>query len=208
MNKSLFIIAIAAIMCSCSQNKQATAHRLIAPLPAGITLDNLRDCSIPTVFRPEDFDWTGGNLTMKVYNKDLYDAVQIAQMQVGDTIVYDNNKMVINSIAEDHGGIDINGGLDQGGCCLAGYEGGTYVARNWDDHATYTLVGKTAVPLADDFVIIDCGEFPDEPSDTIRTGQRRYIEDLKDGKRDFFQLNTRVTITNGKVREINRHWIP
>lgn len=116
--------------------------------------------------------------------------------------------MVINKIAEEHGGMDINGGLDEGGCCLAGYEGGTYVARNWDDHATYTELGKAEIPLADDFVIIDCGEFPDEPSDTIRTGQKLYIENLNDGRKDFFQLNTRVTIENGKVTEINRKWIP
>ena len=150
----------------------------------------------------------GGNLTMTVYNQDLYDAVEISQMQVGDTIIYDGKKLVINKIAEEHGGIDINGGLDEGGCCLAGNEGGTYVARNWDDHATYTELGKAEIALADDFVIIDCGIDPNDPIDTIRTGQKLYIENLKDSKKDFFQLNTRVTIENGMITEIKRHWIP
>lgn len=85
---------------------------------------------------------------------------------------------------------------------------GTYVARIWDDHATYSELGKTEVALADNFVIIDCGDFPEEPSDTIRTGQKLYIENLKDYKKDFFQLNTRVTIENGVITEINRRWIP
>lgn len=129
-------------------------------------------------------------------------------MQVGDTIIYDGKKLVINKIAEEHGGIDINGGLDEGGCCLAGNEGGTYVARNWDDHATYTELGKAEIALADDFVIIDCGIDPNDPIDTIRTGQKLYIENLKDSKKDFFQLNTRVTIENGMITEIKRHWIP
>ena len=150
----------------------------------------------------------GGNLTMTVYNQDLYDAVEVSQMQVGDTLIYEGKPMIINSIAEEHGGIDINGGLDEGGCCLAGYEGGTYVARNWDDHATYTKLGKAEVAMADDFILIDCGEFPDDPNDTIRTGQKLYIENLKDGRKDFFQLNTRVTIENGMITEIKRHWIP
>ena len=208
MKKSILFIAFAAIICGCSHNKQTTEHKLITPLPAGIAVDDLKDCTIPAAFTPDNFNWMGGNLTMTVYNQDLYDAVEISQMQVGDTIFYDSKKLVINKIAEEHGGIDINGGLDEGGCCLAGNEGGTYVARNWDDHATYTELGKTEVALADDFAIIDCGIDPKDPIDTIRTGQKLYIENLKDSKKDFFQLNTRVTIENGMITEIKRHWIP
>lgn len=208
MKKSLLSLAIAALVCGCTGNTQKAGHKLIAPLPAGIAVDNLQDCTIPAAFTPDDFNWMGGNLTITVYNQDLYDAVEISQMQVGDTIIYNGEPIVINNIAEEQGGIDINGGLDEGGCCLAGNEGGTYVARNWDDHATYTELGKAEVALADNFVIIDCGDFPEEPSDTIRTGQKLYIENLKDYKKDFFQLNTRVTIENGMITEINRRWIP
>ena len=208
MKKSILYLAFAALMCSCTGNKKVNEHRFIAALPAGIAVDNLLDCTIPAAFTPEDFNWMGGNLKMTVYNQDLYDAVEVSQMQVGDTLIYEGKPMIINSIAEEHGGIDINGGLDEGGCCLAGNEGGTYVARNWDDHATYTKLGKAEVALADGFILIDCGEFPDDPNDTIRTGQKLYIENLKDGRKDFFQLNTRVTIENGMITEIKRHWIP
>lgn len=208
MKKSILFITIAAILCGCSQKKQTPEHKLIAPLPTGIAVDNLQDCTIPAAFTPEDFNWMGGNLKMTVYNQDLYDAVEVSQMQIGDTLFYEGKPMVINSIVEEHGGIDINGGLDEGGCCLVGFEGGTYVARNWDDHATYTKLGKAEVAIAEDFMIIDCGEFPQDPSDTIRTGQKLYIENLKDGRKDFFQLNTRVAIENGMIIEINRHWIP
>lgn len=208
MKKSILFCAITAIMYGCSQPKQTAEHKLIAPLPAGIAVDNLQDCTIPASFSSDNFNWMGGNLTMTVYNQDLYDAVEISQMQVGDTIVYDGNKMVINKMAEEHGGININGGLDEGGCCLAGYEGGTYVARNWDDHATYSKLGDAVVSLADNFVIVDCGEFPDEPYDTISTGQKLYIDNLKDSKKDFSPLNTRVTIEKGMITEIKRHWIP
>ena len=208
MKRSLIFIAITAILGGCAQKKQAPEHKLIAPLPANIAVGNLQDCTIPVAFTPDSFNWMGGNLTITVYSQDLYDAVEISQMQVGDTLVYEGKPMVINSIVEEHGGIDINGGLDEGGCCLAGYEGGTYVARNWDDHATYTKLGKAEVALAENFIIIDCGDFPDEPFDTIRTDQKLYIEKLRDYKKDFFQLNTRVTIENGMITEIKRHWIP
>lgn len=55
----------------------------------------------------------GENLSMTVYNIDLYDVVDIAQMQVGDTILYNGDSVVINTIVENHGGIDINGGLEK-----------------------------------------------------------------------------------------------
>lgn len=206
--KSIIYFASLTLLCSCSTKAPEAAHRFIAPLPAGVSVDNLQDCTIPIAFTLEDFNWMGGNLTMKVFNMDLYDVVDISQMQVGDTILYNRDSVVINTINKDHGVIDINGGIDEGGCCLAGYEGGTYVARFWDDHATYTELGKAEVALAEDFILIDCGSFPEDPSDTIRTDQKLYIENLEDGRKDFYPLNTRVTIENGMITEINRHWIP
>lgn len=200
------LIITLAVLCGCGSQK--VEHRLIAPLPAGITVENLQDCTVPAAFALDDFHWMGGNLTMTVYNQDLYDAVAISQMQIGDTVIYDSKPIAINKFAEEHGGIEVNGGLEEGGCCLAPNEGGTYVARNWDDHATYTKLGKAEVALAEDFVIIDCGEFPTDPNDTIRSGQKQYIESLKSGRDDFFPLNTRVTIENGKITKIHRRWIP
>lgn len=186
----------------------ADFHKLIAPLPSGIDMNNLQDCTVPAAFSPDDFNWMGGNLTMNVYSKDLYDAVEVSQMQLGDTLIYDSERMVIREFEEAHGGIDINGGLDEGGCCLVGNEVDTYVARHWDTHATYTRLGKAEVALSEDFVIIDCGDFPTDPTDTVRTGQKLYMEKMKNSRPDFFQLNTRVTIENGMVTEINRKWIP
>ena len=199
-------IILCAFAVSCAHRNDC--YKLIAPLPSGIDIDSLQDCTVPASFLPDDFRWMGGNLRMTVYNKDLYDAVEISLMQVGDTIIYNSERMVVNKFEEAHGGLDINGGLDEGGCCLVGYEGGTYVARSWDDHATYTMLGTAEVPLAEDFIIVDCGSFPEDPADTIRTGQKLYIEKMKESRPDFFQLNTLVTIQNGLITEINRRWIP
>ncbi|MDO4215476.1 MAG: hypothetical protein Q4D12_06140 [Bacteroidales bacterium] len=206
--KKIFYLAVAALLCGCAQEKQTVAHKCIAPLPAGVAVDDLQDCTVPAAFTLDDFNWMGGNLTLTVYNQDLYDVVDISEMQVGDTLIYNGNPMVINKIDKGNGGIDINGGLDEGGCCLAGFEGGTYVARNWDDHPTFTELGKAQVALDQDFVIMDCGMDPQDPVDTIRTGQKLYLETLQDGRKDFFQLNTRVTIENGQITAISRHWIP
>lgn len=199
-------IIATALLCGCGSQK--TGHKRIVPLPAGITVKNLQNCTVPAAFTPNDFHWMGGNLSMTIYNRDLYDVVDISRMQVGDTLIYSGEPMIIRKSEEVNGGIDINGGLDEGGCCLAPNEGGTYVARSWDDHATYTELGKAEIALSENFVIIDCGEFPDELSDTVCSDQKLYIENLKNGRREFFQLNTCVTIENGMITEIHRRWIP
>ena len=204
--QSALVIALAALLCGCAQKVE---HKSIAPLPAGIEINDLHDCTVSAAFTSDDFRWMGGNLSMTVYAKDLYDAVEISQMQVGDTLIYQSKPMVISKIEEADGGININGGLEKGGCWLVGYEGGTYIARTWDDHAIYSELGKAEIALEGDFIIIDCGIEPSDPVDTIRTEQKLYLENLEDYRRDFSSLNTRVTIDeNGMITEINRHWIP
>ena len=205
--KSALAIAAMALLCGCAQKVE---HKSIAPLPAGIDISDIHDCTVSATFNTDDFRWMGGNLRMTIYTKDLYDAVEISQMQVGDTLIYESKPMVINKIEDaDGGGININGGLEEGGCWLVGYEGGTYIARTWDDHAIYSELGKAEVALEGDFVIIDCGIEPSDPVDTIRSGQKLYLENLEGSRTDFFYLNTRVTMDEyGMITEINRHWIP
>ncbi len=205
--KTVLIIA-AVLLCGCVEKEKEETHKVIAPLPAGIEADNLQECTVPASFKIEDFNWRGSNLTMTVYNKDLYDAVEISLMQPSDTLIYEGKPMIVNTMEEVNGYLEINGGLEEGGCWLAGFEGGTYIAKIFDDHATYTELGKAEVMLADDFVIIDCGSNPEDPIDTIRSEQKLYLESLEEGRRDFFVLNTVVRIENGMIKEINRRWIP
>lgn len=203
--KLALVIALAAMLCGCAQKVE---HKSIAPLPSGLEINNLHDCTVSAAFTSDDFRWMGGNLCMTVYNQVLYDAVEISQMQVGDTLIYESKPLVINKMENADGGININGGLEEGGCWLVGYEGGTYVARTWDDHAIYSKLGDAEVALSEDFIIVDCGIEPSDPVDTIRMEQKLYLENLQDYRREFNQLNTRVTIENGLVTEINRRWIP
>lgn len=205
---SLTGIVLLSLTCLFSSCKSKLEHKLIAPFPVGVTVEDLQDCTVPAMFTSDDFLWMGGNLRMIIFNRDLYDAVEISQMQIGDTLIYNGNPIIIHQFAESHDALDINGGLDEGGCCLVGYEGGTYIARSWDDYATYTELGKAEVALAEDFIIIDCGLNPTDSVDTIRTGQKLYIETLENNRREFSPLDTRVTIENGMITEINRHWIP
>jgi len=195
---------LAGILCSCSSEK----NNLICPLPSGIDINALEECTIPARFTAEDFNWRGSNLSLTAFSEDLYDAVAIHEMKVGDTLLYDGNKIVVESITNDNGYITVNGDIDEGGACLQAYEGGTYRATTFDDHSLYTELGEVEVLLSEDFKIIDCGENPTDPSDTISTDQKLYIESLELGRTLFFPINTRVTINGGRITEITRVWIP
>lgn len=184
-----------------------SANRLIAPRAADVDVDNMQDCIIAAAFTTDDFKWMGGNLTLTAFSRDVYDNVDL--LRVGDTLLYGSKPIVIENIEYlPDGGYQINEGLENGGCCLGLIEDNTYVGREWDDHATYTKLGKAQLPLSEDFVIIDCGMDPFDPIDTIITGQKLYLENLKMSRREFWSLNTSVTIKNGMITEICRKWIP
>lgn len=202
---TLLLAALTALALGCTTE---TKHKRIVPLPTHIDVQHLGDCTLPVAFSPDDFNWTVRSLSMTVYSPDTYDATEIAGLLVGDTLVYQAQPMVVQSVVEADGALDINGGLEEGGCTLAPGSDGTYVTRSWDLHTTYSKVGKAQAELAKDFIIVDCGMNPEDPSDTIRTDHQRYIESMKDERPDFFVFNTRVTIVGGLITEIRRFWIP
>ena len=73
---------------------------------------------------------------------------------------------------------------------------------------TYTSLGKVTLPLAADFKLIDCGDNPTDAYDTIKVAQESYLKKVKDYKKDFSPLNTKVIIKNGAIASIIRRWIP
>lgn len=206
MKKTIILTAIAALMCCLPVN--GAGPKRIAPMPPGVDIRNLRDCTVPASFTTEGFRWMGGNLRMTVFCRDLYGVADVSRMEKGDTIIYASKPVVIDRIEVQDGSIRINGGLDEGGLCLSRNKGGNFVARMWDDHATYTELGETEEALDCGFIIIDCGIDPRDPVDTIRTGQKPYIEDLEGSRREFNQYNTTVTLKDGMITEICRRWIP
>lgn len=207
MKRLLFFIVIAVSFFSCNTPVSET-HQCVAPLPSGLQIDNLTDCTIAASFNIDNFDWMGGNLEMEIFSKDIYDAVEISQLKIGDTLIYDGKRIIVDSISEDGNTLIINKGLEEGGAWLQAYEGGTYKAIQFDDHAMYSSLGKAQVPLAEDFIFIDCGDNPTDPIDTIKTSQKLHIEQLEGYKQNFSFLNTLVVIEEGFITEINRRWIP
>ena len=192
-----------ALLWSCSTS---SGHKTIKPLPAGYSVEHLTDCTVPAAFTSSDFN--DSVLTMTVFSEDLYDAVEVQQMQEGDTLVFQGRNVVVAGIDKSDGMLTINEGIEQGGACLLPADGGTYRGLLLDDHSVYSELGKATVPVAGNLVIVDCGEEPDTPSDTITVDAKRYLAQATGWRRDFSELNTRVLIEHGIVTRIVRHWIP
>ena len=208
MKPIVICIASLWLMLGCTNGNKETVHTCIAPLDDGISPEALNDCTVAVAFSASDFNWQEGSLRLTVYREHLYDAADISRLQVGDTIVYEGHALPVESIEAKDGFVVVNGGIEQGGAELTAHEGGTYRATTFNDHSVWQETGTTRVPLAADFVLTDCGENPTDIGDTIREGQKAYIDRLPDYRQDFYPTNTKVRIENGMLKAVNRRWIP
>ena len=204
MRKLMALAAVALVVAGCTNS---VSHRCVSPLAAGYSTDSLTDCNVPAQFTAADFDWQASTLTMTVCSEDLYDAVEVNQLQPGDTLVFQGRSIVVQKIEDADGIKTVNGGIEQGGAELMAGDGGTYRGVQLDDHSVYTTLGKATVPVSSELVFIDCGIEPNDPVDTIRNDARGHIQKLGD-RSDFNELNTLVLIEGGKITQITRRWIP
>lgn len=208
MKNYVVIAATMLIAVGCTSIGKNQEHSRIEPLESSISLDSLDNCTVAAAFSTADFNWRGGNLDMTIYDEYRYDSAEVSRMQPGDTIIYEGKPMPVDSIERKNNYVTINGGIENNGAELTPQGKGAYRAVTLDDHSVYKKLGKRNVALAQDFVMIDCGTNPDDPNDTISSGQKPYFDQLKDYRRDFSPLNTRVTIKDGIITKIQRHWIP
>ena len=205
---ALFISVLAG--CTIKDAKQQPA--LIKPIPADKSLFNgdlkeLNTTTLPALFSFTDFNWKDSTLTLTAYSIDTYKASEIDNLQKGDTILFRNDTIITDKIERGRY-ISINGGIEFGGVNLTAHEEGTYRVLLMDNHPQYSELGKVQLPLSPALTIIDCGDNPEDPSDTIRTNHRQWLANVKEYKRDFSELNTRVKIENGIITSITRFWIP
>ena len=146
--------------------QSAQEAKRIEPLPESLDLNALTDVTVAASFGAEDISEKDGKtqITLTVYDYDVYDMVDISQLAVGDTIVVDGKDMVVASREDKDGFVTINGGLEQGGVDLTSDDSGVYYAVGMDDAKSYHELGKITVPVAEGFVLTDNSdlEHPDE----------------------------------------------
>lgn len=142
-------------------------------------------------------------LTMKVYEQELFDAVEVSQLKAGDTLTAGGQTVKVTEVKERKaGGVTINGGYEKGGITLFPGDGGTYYQVKENDAKTYVKVGTATLPLSDKFELVDNAE---------NANKKLTAQDMTTLKEDsigFNVNNTTVTVENGVITNITRAYMP
>lgn len=184
----------------------AQEAKRIEPLPETLDLNALTDATVAASFGAEDISEKDGKteISLTVYDYDVYDMVDIAQLAAGDTIVVDGEDMVVTSREDKDGFVTINGGIEQGGVDLATDDGGVYYAVGLDDAKSYHELGKITVPVADGIVLTDNAD-PEHPDETYAASDLAKLAGEGVG---FTANNTLATIEHGELTVLARSYTP
>ena len=188
------------------EQQPAQVAKHIEPLAESLDPQALTDATVAASFGADDISETDGKteLTLTVYDYDIYDMVDIAQLAVGDTIVVDGKDMVVASREDKDGFVTINGGLEQGGVDLTSDDSGVYYAVGMDDAKSYHELGRITVPVAEGFVLTDNSD-PDHPDETYAASDLAKLAGEGVG---FTAGNTLATIEHGELTVLARSYTP
>lgn len=188
------------------EQQPAQEAKRVEPMPESLDLNALTDATVAVSFGADDISETDGKteLTLTVYDYDLYDMVDIAQLAVGDTIVVDGKDMVVTSREDENGFVTINGGLEQGGVDLTSDDSGVYYAVGMDDAKSYHELGRITVPVAEGFVLTDNSD-PEHPDATYAASDLAKLAGESVG---FTANNTLATIEHGELTVLARSYTP
>ena len=170
----------------------------------------------PVSFSRDDLkDGVLGNV--HIYTEDIYDIVDVSKMAVGDTFEAEGKTITVETIERDEfGHINLNGGMDaENGYTLTTEEDTNgWITTGYNDFGTYTERGTVSLELAENVTFTD-GYFLDAAAleagqkPLIITGIEAVTKAIMESENDSFnELNTELVIENGKVTEINRHYVP
>ena len=155
-------------------------------------------------FRGSDIREDGGQLVidLTVYTYDLYDAVDISMLAAGDTLVVKGEDIPVTAVAEENGGVTVNGGLENGGVDLISAGGGAYRLQLEDDARDHYEVGTVTLPVGQDCVLTDDSD-PEDPGRTLYAGDLLGL-----GDEVFSPQATTVETVGGTVTAIHRDYMP
>ena len=186
--------------------QSAQEAKRVEPLPESLDLNALTDATVAASFGAADISEKDGKteITLTVYDYDVYDMVDISQLAVGDTIVVDGKDMVVTSREDKDGFVTINGGLEQGGVDLTSDDSGVYYAVGMDDAKSYHELGRITVPVAEGFVLTDNSD-PEHPDATYAASDLAKLAGESVG---FTANNTLATIEHGELTVLARSYTP
>lgn len=180
---------------------------VVAPLPVTIDMEHLDNCTVAISLEEGDVyvDDTGAmQMDVTVFVYDLYDMVDIALLEEGDTIVIREEEVKVSALERsENGKVIINGGLDVGGYELYTDDDTVFYERGYSDVKSYYELGKATLSISAEFTYTDASDL-DKDAVVYPVG-----EFLAAGiDYHFNPNNTIITIQDGVVVEMKRVYIP
>lgn len=183
---------------------------IVRPITVNWDLNRLPNGVYAVKFDPAQVKTTpkGNYIEFEVFSLDLFDAKVVNNIAAGDCIIANDETIEVKTVKkEEDGYISINYGME-GMIDFEPYDKTRYRLSGDDDHATYSSQGtvKLLVPIT---VGITDNGVDGDPMKTIVVKGSRLGNYLRNSWcNDFFQLNTTITIKNGKIIKLKRNYIP
>lgn len=189
----------------------AAEPKTVVPLAEPFDVNALPDGVYPVSFDRAEITREDAGITLNnvhIYTKDVYDIVDITTLAPGDTLVVSDASIAVNSVViKDDGLVQVNGGLDEGGCELMPVEeDNVYRVLEYDDLATYSERGVTTLVLTADATYEDSSDLSAE---AVTAEGADILEAINGALLDSFDpYNTTVTVEAGMVVALNRVYTP
>ena len=183
--------------------ESAAPGKTIEPLAPTLSVDDLKDCTFAAGFEAADVYLNGDGalvVRMTVYDRELYDLVDVSQLAQGDVLVTGGESVTITALERSADGrVLINGGFDADGITLATDENGVYYAVGDNDAPQYRVVGEAVLPVDQEFILQDSSELG-QPEQISYAGD--FLMNMEAGDRSFSPYDTTVTVQDGFLRNI------
>lgn len=190
--------------------ENADDPKAVKPMASDVNVRALADGTYPVAFNRGDI-FTGASATfmnaVHIFSMDVYNADELEALRAGDSIVVSGETYEVKTVVRWGDTITVNGGSDNsdGSDFVRTDDGKGYRVRMFDDAATYTEQGVNALIIDPSAVYTDNSD-PDAP---VTAEYDNIIDTMKASANAYFdQYNTTLTIENGRVMAIERHYIP
>ncbi len=207
MKKMLSLLLVVCLMVICGCQSETVNKNAISPLPETLDIENLKNCTVAVSLEQGDIFIDEDNkvqMKVTVYTYDLYDMVDIAGLEVGDTIIRLGEEIEITEIERlDTGLIYINGGETKGGFDLNTNDNTVYYESGLSDIKAYYELGEITIPVHETFVYSDESNLDGEPllytADDMLTEKIEYV---------FTPHNTSIIIQDSSIVKMIRRYVP
>lgn len=182
---------------------------VISPLPSAINKDTIDNCTVAVSLEKGDayVDDSGKmQMKIKVYDYDLYDMVDIANLKAGDIFILSGKEVKIESVERTEGGlVVINGGQENGGFDLYSNDSTVYYEAGFNDVKSYYEVGEYTIPVSTEFIYTDSSDLDKDP---VLYYPGDFLTDDAGIEYNFSENNTSVVIKDGYIVEMTKHYTP